>query len=174
MLPGCGHWCDQVQVLRCTPEYRCYGVLPSTGVTVYSWVQVLRCTPEYRCSQVNGRLANLSQNIMWHAVSDPKNCVLYLWRLANTLKTPLWHATICISLTSITGHVHVNDLDLTTQILVSSCHTCSVYAIKKFGFPRRWVPKLLRGRYRTGLTWKDQNLGRKVEVKYINEPCNAC
>ena len=38
----------------------------------------------------------------------------------------------------------------------------------------RWVPKLLRGRYRTGLTWKDQNLGRKVEVKYINEPCNAC
>ena len=28
--------------------------------------------------------------------------------------------------------------------------------------------------YQTGLTWKDQNLGRKVEVKYMNEPCNAC
>ncbi len=40
-----------------------------------------------------------------------------------------------LSLTSIAGHVHVNDLDLTTQILVSPCHTCSVYAIKKFGFP---------------------------------------
>ncbi len=24
------------------------------------------------------------------------------------------------------------------------------------------------------LTWKDQNLGRKVEVKYVNVPCNAC
>ncbi len=29
----------------------------------------------------------------------------------------------------IAGLVHVNDLDLTTQILVSPCHTCSVYAI---------------------------------------------
>ena len=38
----------------------------------------------------------------------------------------------------------------------------------------RWVPKMLRSIYRTGLTWKDQNLGRKVEVKYMNEPCNAC
>ena len=38
------------------------------------------------------------------------------------------------SLTSIAGLVHVNDLNLTTQILVSPCHTCSVYAIKKFGF----------------------------------------
>ncbi len=28
--------------------------------------------------------------------------------------------------------------------------------------------------YRTGLTQKDQNLGRKVEVKYMNEPFNAC
>ena len=26
---------------------------------------------------------------------------------------------------------------------------------------------------RTGLTWKDQNLGRKVEVKCMNKPCNA-
>ncbi len=34
-----------------------------------------------------------------------------------------------ITLTSIAGLVHVNDLDLTTQILVSPCHTCSVYAI---------------------------------------------
>ncbi len=70
------------------------------------------------------------------------------------------------TLTSIAGLVHVNDLDLTTQILVSPCHTCSVYAINKFG--------LLRSIYRTGLTWKDQNLGRKVEVKYMNEPCNSC
>ena len=38
----------------------------------------------------------------------------------------------------------------------------------------RFVPKLLRGIYQTGLTWKDQNLGRKVEVIYLNEPCNAC
>ncbi len=60
-------------------------------------------------------------------------------------------------LTSIAGLVHVNDLDLTTQILVSPCHTCSVYGI-----------------YLTGLTRKDKNLGRKVEVKYMNEPCNAC
>ena len=67
-----------------------------------------------------------------------------------------------ISLTSIAGLVHVNDLKLTTQILVSPCHTCLVYAIK-----------LLSGIYRTGLTWKDQNLGRKVEVIYMNEPCNA-
>ena len=33
--------------------------------------------------------------------------------------------------------------------------------------------KLLRGIYRTGLTWKDQNLGREVEVIYMDEPCNA-
>ncbi len=26
----------------------------------------------------------------------------------------------------------------------------------------------------TGLTWKDQNQNRKVEVKYIDESCNAC
>ena len=30
---------------------------------------------------------------------------------------------------------------------------------------RVWVPKLLRGMYLIGLTWKDQNLGRKVEVR---------
>ncbi len=24
------------------------------------------------------------------------------------------------------------------------------------------------------LTWKDPNLGCNVEVKYMNEPCNAC
>ncbi len=30
-------------------------------------------------------------------------------------------------LTSIAGLVHVNDLDLTTQILVSPCRTCPVY-----------------------------------------------
>ena len=29
-------------------------------------------------------------------------------------------------------------------------------------------------KYWTGLTWKDQNLGRKVEVIYMDEPCNAC
>ncbi len=38
----------------------------------------------------------------------------------------------------------------------------------------RWVPKLLCGIYLTGLTWKDKKLGRKVEVKYMNEPRNAC
>ena len=32
-------------------------------------------------------------------------------------------------LTSIAGLVHVNELDLTTQILVSPCDTCPVYAI---------------------------------------------
>ncbi len=31
-------------------------------------------------------------------------------------------------LTSIAGLVHVNEFDLTTQILVSPCHTCLVYA----------------------------------------------
>ena len=38
----------------------------------------------------------------------------------------------------------------------------------------KWVPKLLCGIYLTGLTWNDKNLGRKVEVKYMNEPHNAC
>ena len=37
----------------------------------------------------------------------------------------------------------------------------------------RWVPKLLRCIYLAGLTWKDQNLGRKFKVRYMNEPCNA-
>ncbi len=36
----------------------------------------------------------------------------------------------------------------------------------------------LRGKevkaYRRGLTWRDQNLGGKVEVIYMDEPCNAC
>ncbi len=27
---------------------------------------------------------------------------------------------------------------------------------------------------RTYLTWNDQNQGPKIEVKYRNEPCNAC
>ncbi len=66
----------------------------------------------------------------------------------------------------IAGLVHVNDLDLTTQILVSPCHSRLVYAINKFGFPCKI--------YRNGLTYKYQNLGRKVAVKYMNEPCNAC
>ena len=38
----------------------------------------------------------------------------------------------------------------------------------------RWVPKLLCCIHGTGLTEKDQNLGCKVEVRYMNEPCNAC
>ena len=38
----------------------------------------------------------------------------------------------------------------------------------------QFVPELLHGIYRTVLTWKDQNLGRKVEVIYMDEPCNAC
>ena len=73
-----------------------------------------------------------------------------------------------LRLTSIAGLVHVNDLNLMTQILVSPCHICSVYAIKEFGYP------LLYGIYRTGVTWRDQNLGRKVEVIYMDEPCIAC
>ncbi len=50
------------------------------------------------------------------------------------------------------------------------------YSQKKLGMEGKlmWVPKLLHGIYLTGLTWKDQNLGRKVEVRYMNEPCNAC
>ncbi len=38
----------------------------------------------------------------------------------------------------------------------------------------RWVPKLLYGIYRTDVTWRDQNQGHKVEVIYMDEPCNAC
>ena len=41
---------------------------------------------------------------------------------------------IWITLTSIARLVHVNDLNLTTQILVPPCYICSVYAIKEFGF----------------------------------------
>ncbi len=44
---------------------------------------------------------------------------------------------LLIILTSIVGLVHVNDLDLKIQILVSTCHTCLVCAIKKFCFPRK-------------------------------------
>ncbi len=88
-----------------------------------------------------------------------------------------------IHLTSIAGLVHVNDLNLTTQILVPPCYTCLIYAIKVFGYPPKifhhlsiflWVPKLLYDIYWTGVTWRDQNLGRKVEVIYMDEPCNAC
>ncbi len=39
------------------------------------------------------------------------------------------------NLTSIAGLIHVNDLNLITQILVSvPCQTCSVYATKQFGW----------------------------------------
>ena len=38
----------------------------------------------------------------------------------------------------------------------------------------RWIPKLLYGIYRTDVTWRDQNLGHKVEVIHMDEPCNAC
>ncbi len=41
-----------------------------------------------------------------------------------------------LSLTSIAGHVHVNDLNLATQILVFSCQTCSIYAMKQLGITR--------------------------------------
>ena len=43
-------------------------------------------------------------------------------------------------LTSIAGLVHVNDLNLTTQILVFPCQTCLVYAMKQFGHK----PKIFR------------------------------
>ncbi len=43
-------------------------------------------------------------------------------------------------LTSIAGLIHVNDLNLTTQILVFPCQTCSVYAMKQFGHK----PKIFR------------------------------
>ncbi len=39
-----------------------------------------------------------------------------------------------LALTSIAGLVHVNDLNLRTQILVFPCHTCWVYASKQFGY----------------------------------------
>ena len=35
---------------------------------------------------------------------------------------------------------HVNDLNITTQILVFPCHTCWVCATKQFGYP----PKIFR------------------------------
>ncbi len=38
----------------------------------------------------------------------------------------------------------------------------------------RWVTKLLYGIYRTDVIRRDQNLGRKVEVIHMDEPCNAC
>ncbi len=130
--------------------------------------------------------------------------VLTVWEFTDPLKIVRYNKTLEIivsvycSMLPLHLHfhlgVHVNDLDLTTQILVSTCHTCPVYAINEFGFPSkflshlwiflwvlkgfflnlRWVLKLLRTIYRTGLSWKNQNLGHKVEVKYMNEPFNAC
>ena len=41
--------------------------------------------------------------------------------------------------TGIARLVHVSDLNLTTQILIFPCLTCSVYATKQFGYP----PKIL-------------------------------
>ncbi len=70
-------------------------------------------------------------------------------------------------LTSIAGLLHVNDLNLMTRNFVPLRYTCPVYAIKQ------WVPKLLYGIYRTDVTWRDQNQGHKVEVIYMDEPCNA-
>ncbi len=78
-------------------------------------------------------------------------------------------------LTSIAGLVHVNDLNLTTQILVPPCHICSVYAIKEFGYPPK--TKLLYDIYRTDVTWRDQNLGLKVESLTCTSPAmlvNLC
>ncbi len=74
---------------------------------------------------------------------------------------------IFMILTGIARLVHVNDLNLMTQILTFPCQTCSVYARKKFGGH-------LHGRALVRVTWKGQNLGRKVEVIYMDEPCNAC
>ncbi len=65
------------------------------------------------------------------------------------------------NLTGIEWLVLVFYLNLTTQILTFPSQTCL-------------VSKLLRGIYLTGLTWKGQNLGRKVEVIYMDKPCNAC
>ncbi len=42
---------------------------------------------------------------------------------------------IAVTLTGIAGLVHVKDLNLMTQILIFPCQTCSVYAMKQFGYP---------------------------------------
>ncbi len=59
------------------------------------------------------------------------------------------------------------DFDLSMSDLLGICYEAVAENL-------RWVPKLLHGIYRTGVTWRDQNLSRKVEVSYMDEPCNAC
>ena len=56
------------------------------------------------------------------------------------------------------------DFGLSVSDLFGICHEENV----------RRLPKLLRGIYRSGLTWKDQIWGHKLEVIYMDEPCNAC
>ena len=66
--------------------------------------------------------------------------------------------SLTMYLTSIAGLVHVNDLDLPTQILVSPCHTCSVYTEQVWhGETKIWV-----GRSRS-FTWTSP----AMLVKYI-------
>ena len=40
-----------------------------------------------------------------------------------------------------------------------SLHVTSVWYMPPLDFSVRWVPKLLYGIYRTGVTWRNQNLG---------------
>ncbi len=60
------------------------------------------------------------------------------------------------------------DFSLSMSHLFGICNK-EVWIQKNLGMVGnlKWVPKLLCGIYLTGLTWKDKNLGRKVEVKYI-------
>ena len=64
--------------------------------------------------------------------------ILYQIILPSVATSMQWFDQLSVlstTLTSIAGLVHVNDLNLMTQILVSPCHICSVYAIKEFGYP---------------------------------------
>ncbi len=70
-----------------------------------------------------------------------------LWTKIKTF-SPIPARENVVSLTGIARLVHVNDLNLTTQILTFPCQTCSVYAMKQFGYPLKvekvkiWVVRL--------------------------------
>ncbi len=90
----------------------------------------------YKCIQAGNELNRLHHNVLiplsWHFKQGQWDLWVHICSRHDNvvgMTDPLSHGSNF--LTSIAGLVHVNDLNLTTQILVSPCHICSVYAINQ-------------------------------------------
>ncbi len=116
--------------------------IQSKSVSFTTWVHniVPFSAPIYFTTQVLNMMMPFPYSCLIH---DFFSCMNLSMHSTNRLRQCSWQAPP-IYLTSIAGLVHVNDLDLTTQILVSPCHTCSLYTeLVLHGKIKIWVVRSL-------------------------------